>query len=246
MVARQKAVQVGEARSDYDIINELGKRCTDPKYWWPTVKDALNQILAPSGCTWEEFCKRGYLESERRFRKYKVQGFRTATRKFEFYSTVMEDLKYDPLPAYVDPPETPWSNPELAKQYPIQLITGARIASFFHSENRQIGPLRSNHPDPLVEIHPNQAKEKGIADGEWVDISSPRGSVKFKAFVTDRVPENVVSADHGWWFPEKEDDLGWDQSNIDILTDNNLNCCDPAFGATNLRVLLCDISKASG
>ena len=245
VLVRQKAVQVGEARSDYDILNDLGKRCTDPKYWWPTVKDSLNEILAPSGFTWEDFCVRGYLEGERRFRKYKMEGFRTSTGKFEFYSTVMEDLKYDPLPGYVDPPETPWSNPELAKQYPIQLITGARIASFFHTENRQLGPLRSNHPDPLVEIHPNKAKEKGIADGDWVEISSPRGSVKLRAVVTDRVPENVVSADHGWWFPEKKDDLGWDRSNIDILTDNDLDSCDPAFGATNLRVLLCAISKAA-
>ncbi|MCK5185807.1 MAG: hypothetical protein KAR43_01660, partial [Deltaproteobacteria bacterium] len=95
------------------------------------------------------------------------------------------------------------------------------------------------------EIHPEKAKEKGIADGDWVKISSPRGSVKLKALVTDRVPENVVSADHGWWFPEKKDDLGWDQSNIDILTDNDLDSCDQDVGATNLRVLLCDISKAT-
>jgi len=244
-VVRQKAVQVGEARSDYDILNDLGKRCTNPKHWWPTMKDALNDFLASSGLTWEDFCIRGYLEGERRFRKYKVKGFSTRTRKFEFYSTMMEDMNYDPLPGYVDPPETPWSNPELAKQYPVQLITGARIPAFFHTENRQLGPLRSTHPDPLVEIHPNKAKEKGIAGGDWVKISSPRGSVKLKALITDRVPENVVSADHGWWFPEKKDDLGWDQSNIDILTDNDLDSCDQAMGATNLRVLLCDISKAA-
>jgi anaerobic selenocysteine-containing dehydrogenase len=246
VVARQKAVQIGEARSDYEILNELGKRCTDPDFWWPTMKDALNDILQPTGLTWEDFCKRGYLEGERRFRKYRNEGFRTATRKFEFYSTVMEGLKYDPLPAYVDPPETPWSNPELAEQYPIQLITGARIKSFFHSENRQPGPLRSSHPDPLVEIHPKKAKEKGITNGDWVQITSPRGTTQQRAAVTDRVPENVVSANHGWWFPEKKDDLGWDQSNINILTDNDPDTCDPAFGATNLRVLLCDISKAPG
>ena len=120
----------------------------------------------------------------------------------------METLKYDPLPGYVDPPETPWSNPELAKRYPFQLITGARIKSFFHSENRQSGPLRNSHPDPLVEIHPNIAREKGISTGDWVEISGPRGSVRQRAVVTDRVPENVVSANHGWWFPEIKDNLG--------------------------------------
>ena len=244
VVLRQKCVQVGEARSDYDILNDLGKRCTDPSQWWPTMKDSLNEILAPTGFSWEDFVKRGYIESERRFKKYQFEGFRTQTRKFEFFSTVMGDLGYDPLPGYVDPPETPWSNPELAKQYPFQLITGARIKSFFHSENRQPGPLRNHHPDPLVEIHPVKAKEKGIVSGDWVKISSLRGSVKMRADVTDRVPENVVSANHGWWFPENKKDLGWDQSNINILTDNDPDTCDQAFGATNLRTMLCNIEKA--
>ena len=34
VTARQKAVTVGQARSDYWILNELGKRCTDPALWW--------------------------------------------------------------------------------------------------------------------------------------------------------------------------------------------------------------------
>ncbi len=245
VLARQKAVQVGEARSDYDILNDLGKRCTGPENWWPTVKDALNEILAPTGMEWEDFCKRGYLEGERRFRKYRMEGFRTATRKFEFYSTAMEELGYDPLPGYVDSPETPWSNPELAKQYPYQLITGVRVKPFFASENRQAGPLRASYPDPLVEIHPDLAAEKGISDGDWVEIIGPRGKVVQKADVTDRVPRNVVSANYGWWFPEKTDDLGWDRSNINILTDNDFETCDPVFGSENMRDLLCDIRKAA-
>jgi thiosulfate reductase/polysulfide reductase chain A len=244
VVARQKAVQVGEARSDYDILNDLGKRCTDANYWWPSVKDALNEILKPTGLEWEDFCKRGYLEGERKFRKYLVDGFRTATGKFEFYSTAMDELRYDALPGYVDSPETPWSNPELAKKYPYQLITGVRVKPFFGSENRQPGPLRDSHPDPLVEIHPDLAKEKGIKHGDWVEIRGPRGSVKQRANVTDVVPRNVVSADYGWWFPEIKGDLGWDKSNINILTDNDFDTCDQVIGSENLRDLLCDIAKS--
>jgi len=244
VVARQKAVQVGEARSDYEILNELGKRCTDPALWWPTVKDALNEILSPSGHTWEEFCSRGYLQGERRFRKYREGGFRTPSRKFEFSSGILERLGYDPLPGYFDPSESLWGNPDLAQRYPYQLITGARIPFFFHTENRAPGPLRSRRPDPLVEIHPDTAAAKGIGEGDWVSIESPRGKVVQKAVLTDRVPKEVIAADHGWWFPEVEDDLGWDRSNIDILTENGFESCDPAMGSTNLRVLLCDICKA--
>jgi len=245
VLTRQKAVQVGRARSDYAILNELGKRCSDPVHWWPTVKDALNYILSPSGLTWEEFCQSGYLQGERIFLKYLKEGFSTPTGKVEFYSTGMEKLGYDPLPGFFDPPESPWSSPELLEDYPFQLITGARIPFFFHTENRVPGPLRHKRPDPLVEIHPNLARAKGISEGDWVEISSPRGTVGQRAVLTDRVPEKVIAADHGWWFPEEGNDLGWDRSNVNILTDNGYAGCDPAMGATNLRVLLCNVKKAN-
>ncbi|MBU0514784.1 MAG: molybdopterin-dependent oxidoreductase [Proteobacteria bacterium] len=246
VVARQKAVQVGQARSDYDILNDLGKRCTDEKFWWPTIKDALNEVLSPSGLSWEDFCARGFLQGERRFHKYRTDRFRTPTGKVEFYSTIMERLGFDPLPGYLDPPESPWSSPDVAQRFPYQLITGARIPSFFHSENRQPGLLRSKRPEPLVEMHPEVAAAKGIVEGDWVEISSPRGAVRQKAVVTDRVPENVIAADHGWWYPEDTKNLGWDRSNIDVLTDNAFETCDPAMGATSLRVLLCDVRRVDG
>lgn len=243
VLARQKAVQVGQARSDYDLLNELGKRCTDPADWWPDVRDALNHILAPSGLNWEEFCARRYLRGERVFRKYRREGFSTPTKKVELYSTVLEKMGYDPLPGFLGPAESPFNTPDLLDRYPLTLITGARIPSFFHSENRVPGPLRDRRPDPLVEIHPELAAEKGIADGDWVVLRSPRGACRQRARITDRTPRDVVAADHGWWFPEMEADLGWDRSNIDVLTDNDLNSCDPAFGATNLRVLLVALER---
>ncbi len=243
VIARNRAVTVGEARSDYDILNELGRRCTDPQNWWPEMPEALDEILSPAGLTWEQFVLRGYLQGERKFRKYREVGFRTPTRKVELYSTVMERLGYDPLPGFNDPTEAPWSNPETAETYPYQLITGARIPFFFHSENRQQGFLRSRRPDPLVELHPDLAQNKGIAQGDWVRISSPRGHIVQRAVITSRVPENVVAAEHGWWFPEEGKDLGWNRSNVDILTDNSYESCDPAMGATSLRVLLCDVEK---
>ena len=241
-LARRKAVQVGQARTDYDMLNDLGRRCTDPADWWPSVHDSLNYILSPSGLTWEEFCRRGWLKGERSFRKYRREGFSTPSKKVELYSTVLEKMGYDPLPGFYGPSESTFNTPELLEEYPYTLVTGARIPSFFHSENRVPGPLRDKRPWPLVELHPDLARAKGIDEGDWVKISSRRGSCVQKAVVTDRVPPDVVAADHGWWFPERED-LGWDLANVDILTENAYDSCDPAFGATNLRTLLVDVEK---
>jgi len=64
--------------------------------------------------------------------------------------------------------------------------------------------------------------------------------------LSPRVPYGVIAAEHGWWFPEEKEDLGWDRSNINLLTDNAMERCDPAMGSTNLRTLLCSIRKAEG
>jgi anaerobic selenocysteine-containing dehydrogenase len=102
--------------------------------------------------------------------------------------------------------------------------------------------LREIHPDPIVEIHPRAAREHGIKDGDWVFIESPRGRVKQLARLTTGMDPGVVAAQHGWWFPEvKEPGHGWDESNINIITDNDPAGCDKAMGATNLRVLMCKI-----
>ncbi|MGQ9859950.1 MAG: hypothetical protein ACUVS3_14890, partial [Thermodesulfobacteriota bacterium] len=57
----------------------------------------------------------------------------------------------------------------------------------------------------------------------------------------------VVVAEHGWWYPEIKDQVhGWDISNINVLTDDSYDSMDPVMGATNLRVLLCNISRCEG
>ena len=136
--------------------------------------------------------------------------------------------------------------PERHKQFPYILITGARSPGFFHTENRQVPWLRELHQDPVVEIHPETAEKEGIKEGEWVIIESARGKVRQRAKIYAGIHPKVVGAQHAWWFPEKRDPThGWDESNINILTDNAYETCDPAMGATSVRTLLCKIYPES-
>jgi len=240
--ARTEIVKVGECWSDHKIFSQLGKRLGQEEYWRDDVRDDLDYILEPSGLTWEQFKEKGYLQGKMEYRKYKERGFSTPTGKVELYSTILEQWGYDPLPRYREIHESPVSQPEMTKEYPYILITGARTSVFFHSEHRMIPWLREIHPDPIVEIHPQVAEKHGIQDGEWVFIESPRGRIKQRARFTTGINPGVVAAQHGWWFPEIEDPgHGWDKSNINILTDNDPEGYDAAMGATNLRVLMCKI-----
>jgi len=243
-LARQKAIQVGECKSDHEMLLELGNRLGQKEYWWPTLREALNAILAPSGLTFEAFLEIGHLQGKMEYRKYLEKGFSTPTRKVELYSTRMKEWGYDPLPKFREPPESPISRPDLVKDYPYILITGMRPTAFFHSEHRQIPWLRELLPEPLVEIHPETAEKEGIKEGDWVMIESPRGRCYQRAKLTLGIDPRVIGAQHAWWFPEKEaPEHGWKESNINLLTDNDPSTCDPAMGATNLRVLMCRVSS---
>jgi len=238
--ARQKCCEIGETWQDHKIFQELGKRMGQE--WWPTVEDALDYLLEPAGLTFEEFKKKGYLQGEMVYYKYKERGFSTPTRKLELWSTILEKWGRDPLPKYVEVPESPYSTPEVAKKYPYIFNSGLRTPTYFHSAGRMIPVLREIRPDPIVEVHPETAKKHGIKDGQWIYIESPRGRIKQRAKFYDGIDPRVVTSEHGWWYPEiKDPGHGWEISNANILTDNAFETCDPNMGSTNVRVCLCNI-----
>jgi anaerobic selenocysteine-containing dehydrogenase len=243
VIARQKCVEIGEAWQDHKIFMELGKRMG--QQWWDSVEEALDYLLEPAGVTWEEFKKIGTLQGEMAYHKYKERGFSTPTGKVELWSTTLEKWGFDPLPKYVELPESPMSTPELLDRYPYILNAGLRTPTFFHSANRSQPWLREIRPDPIVEIHPETARKHGIQEGEWVYIESPRGRIKERARLYAGIDPRVIVAEHGWWYPEiKDPGHGWDISNINLLMDNAHRTMDPAMGATNLRNCLCNISPA--
>ena len=182
VVAQQKVVQVGECKPDEEIFVELARRmklglCEEP------VRDVLNRQLKAGGVgmTFEELVKRGFYVMPMKYRKYEEKGFRTPTGKIELYSTRFEQMGYAPLPSYVEPPESPLATPEIAKEFPLVLTTGARIPFFFNSEHRQLPHVRKARREPRAEIHPDTAARHGIADGEWMWIETRRGRIRQRA-----------------------------------------------------------------
>jgi hypothetical protein len=56
--------------------------------------------------------------------------------------------------------------------------------------------------------------------------------------------ERVIYCSYGWWFPEQgcEGLYGWDESNINMLTDDQGHL-DPTMGTTTQRAIACEIQK---
>ena len=245
VLAQQQAVRIGECKSDEEIFVELARRMKLP-VGTETVEDVLDAQLAAAklGVTFAELKERGFVKVPFRYRKFEDGGFKTPTGKIELYSTRLEALGYPPLPHYEEPPESPVSAPEVARDYPLVLTTGGRIPFFFNSEHRQIANLRKARRHPLAEIHPATAARHSIANGDWMWIETRRGRIRQKAKLTTGIDPRVIHVEHGWWFPEEPaPDYGIWKSNANLLTDNQPPY-DPAMGTYQLRGLLCRVEAA--
>jgi len=78
-------------------------------------------------------------------------------------------------------------------EYPIILTTG-RVLQHWHTGTmtRRVGGLEYLAPEERVEIHPADAAEMGIADGDWIRVSSRRGAVVARAWVVDRPHRGLI------------------------------------------------------
>lgn len=246
---------LGESRDEFDIAGDIMRRCGLGERWpWNNIEEFYAEELRKFGLDWYEWKEKTYFEGEIQYRKYLTDhyrpggGFATRTGKVEVFSTEWREMGYDPLPYYREPPETPYSRPDLAQEYPLILITGGRLPMYFSSEFRQIPALRKLHPDPRLQIHPETAQKLGIGEGEWVWVETPRGRCRQRAKLFTGVDPRVVHINHGWWFPEKpqgEPGLsGAFESNSNMLTSCEEEFLDPGFGGYNLRGLLCKVYKA--
>jgi anaerobic selenocysteine-containing dehydrogenase len=130
-----------------------------------------------------------------------------------------------------EPYTSPDSRPDLAKEYPLTLITGARIRYFVHSQYRNLPSLRKRHPDPLVEINTRTAKELGITNEDMVRVETPIGFIKLKAKVTPDIHPQVVQIYAGWG----------GEVNVNILLDDQKR--DPFTGYAEQNTALCRVSR---
>ena len=164
--------------------------------------------------------------------KYKMMKFMTPSKKVEIYSKRLEDMGYDALPVYREPSESPLGNPELAKDFPIVLTTGAKVLYYVHSQMRDIPSLSKRMPHNVLEIHPETAKKYGVGNGDMVQIDTLRASITCEARVTEKIMPQVAQLYHGFG-----------DANANSLTDTGL--LDPITGSAPMRSALCRIKKVT-
>lgn len=213
---------LGESRSDVDIIVDLARRLTPHDELMTRGHEAcLDFIFEPTGLTVKDYAqhKTGLVPSSAKmppFRKYLANGFPTPSGKMEFFSDELAAAGHDPLPTYREPKLSPVSTPEVAREFPLILTTGARLPMFVHSRTFRLPWNRQLRPDPMVDINPKDALERGIRAGDVVDLSTARNSIRVKANLTEVVAPGVVSMYHA--YPEADVNLLFEPDYLDPIS----------------------------
>ena len=240
---------------DFDFFRALGIACGQKEYWpWETYEDLIEYRLerVPDMNREKATNLGNYFPYGTDFYKYakplangQLRGFATPSRKAEIFSSVLEELGYDPIPVYTEP-ETPLGNPELAKEYPLRLTTSGRISPLYHSEMRTPGHgTRSVVPWPMTWMHINDARKLHIREGDWIWIETRMGRIRQKAHVGWDVPEGMVQVPPSWWYPELPAEEPWSQGVFDcaanVLIDDDPDLADKMTATWNARGLLCKV-----
>jgi anaerobic selenocysteine-containing dehydrogenase len=162
-------------------------------------------------------------------------GFFTPSGKCELLSPRLAEAGLDPLAGYTPPFENRDASPDLARRFPLALLTPP-ARHFLNSTFANQPSLLRRERYPIVMIHPDDARDRRIADGTPARVFNDRGTFLATALVADAVRPGVVASPSIWW-PK----LSPGGRNSNAVTSQRL--ADMGGGATFYDVLV-DVAPA--
>jgi biotin/methionine sulfoxide reductase len=245
VIAMQRAIApVGEARDDFAIFADLARRLgreqtftegRDEAGWLRHLYDRwregvrTNQAAIPD---FDRFWSDGWLEIPQRADDYVLHAdFRadpdahrlaTPSGRIELYSERIAAFGYDDCPAHptwLEPAE--WLGGASASRYPLHLVS-SQPRHRLHSQ-MDAGPVSAAGKiagREAVAIHPQDAAQRGIADGDLVRVYNARGACLAGAQLTDAVRPGVLRLSCGAWYDPvgPDDDAMCAHGNANMLT----------------------------
>ena len=228
---RPAIAPLGESKPNSEIFRLLAQRMG---FQEPCFRDddltIIRQALesdAPElrGITLERLLAEGFarLNLPEPYRPFAEGRFPTPSGKCELYSERMARDGYDPLPTYT-PPNWQLSRETTGADGRLLLVSPS-AHYFLNSTFVNVDRLLRRQGEPELWIHPDDARARGVEDGEMVRVWNERGGFLARARVTEGVRPGVCMAPSIWW-PK----LSPDRRNVNFVTSQAL--ADMGGGAT--------------
>jgi len=238
VVFAQPAIEpLGESMPLYEIVKGLAEKMGYGEYFqWNSWEDWARKQAAFLPVSYEELKEKGVWEGELRYHKYITDGVPTPTGKFEIYSTMFEEMDYNPLPVFTEEHRV---KPDA--EYPFQLINcKMQFHCGTHTQNNPY--LMAIAGENWVELNTRDALRLGIADGDWVEVTSPQTSAFINARVSEAVQPGVARVPHGHGFGRRFGSIAKGKgTHINPLFETRVN---PVSGGISFNECKVNIRKA--
>jgi anaerobic selenocysteine-containing dehydrogenase len=201
----------GQARSNAAIFRALAARMGFDEPCLHEDDETLARQAFVGPVSFEELRERGFARLPLPDAPFADGGFPT------FDGRVQCDVPaLGGVPDYVPPYESARSAPELARRFPLAMISPP-ARNFLNSTFVNVKSLRDIEQEPLLEIAAEDAAVRGIADGDPVRVFNDRGEYRCSARVSPRARPGVVHGLGVWWRK-----FGRDGTNVNELTHQGL------------------------
>jgi anaerobic selenocysteine-containing dehydrogenase len=134
----------------------------------------------------------------------------------------------DEVPDYSEPEESAVLSGDESQRYPLYFIT-PNTKNRIHSQFNNLETIAKLSPEPLVQVHPDDAHTRAIGDGDVVRIFNDRGELRIKARLDWGIKPGCVAVTNGWWITQggtvnfcsygRETDMGHGAAFHDNLVD---------------------------
>ena len=218
---------LGEAVPNTELFRRLAKAMgiEDPSFYRTDDEmieaslDWTNPVL--QGITLQDVKAKGYarltVPPASDWAPHRDGNFPTPTGKCEFKSTItgggnfvvplfrqgyngdQDGTPVDPLPHYIPPNENPQTTPELAKRYPLSLISPKSHAFLNSNYGNLPAQTAQAGEEQAVFLHPDDAEQRGIVAGAPIRVFNDRGAFEAFATLSPDVMPGVVMAPSGYW-----------------------------------------------
>ena len=178
--------------------------------------EEVNPLM--EGITYEQMVENGWARAsdKSKRRDFLNIGWPTASKKIEIFSQTLADEGQDPLPTYN--PEIEGQEDPKRKDYPIQVLSSA--SHYFIGDSFQSVPrLQAMMSRPTVEMSVNDAKERGIEDGDLVRLYNDRGETYCYAVVIKGLLDGVCATQKQFKGSNTPGGINVNALNSEMLTD---------------------------